>query len=96
LNEFYPQNFHLVNYDDLLKNTIPEIKQLFKFIDTPYTSQTEDFIIKSTTSQSDDAYAVFKKKANDLTWESSLPTFIERAIKNDPDFIELNKKFQWI
>lgn len=96
LKDLYPKQFYLVNYDDLLSDTVEEVKQLFKFVEISYTSQTDNFITQSSSHQNDDAYAVFKQKTNDLGWQSSLPEFIQNDIKNDPDFIKLNTQFQWI
>ena len=96
LKALYPNQFHLINYDDLLTHTTEEVEQLFKFIGITFTTQTANFITQSKSNQSDDAYSVFKKKANDFGWQSSLPDFIQKEIKNDPDFVKLNKLFQWI
>ena len=35
------------------------------------------------------------KKKDDLAWKKNLPDFIEEEIKNDSEFIQLNKRFQW-
>lgn len=92
----YPEQFYLVNYDDLLKNAEKEVRGIFEFLDISYTQQTRDFISKSTSNQTNDAYAVFKKKTDDLAWQASLPDFIELKIKGDIDFIKLNNHFKWI
>lgn len=96
LKELYPNQFYLVNYDNLIKETVLEVKTLFQFCNIEYTQQTYDFIMKSTSNQTNDPYAVFKQKTNDLGWQSSLPLFIQNEIKNDPVFIKLNNQFQWI
>lgn len=96
LRAFYPNQFYLMNYDDLITDIDSQVKMLFQFLEMPYTSQTVDFITQSSLSQNDDAYSVFKQKRNDLGWQSSLPEFIQNDIKKDPDFIMLNTQFQWI
>jgi len=96
LKELYPNQFYLVNYDDLIKETVLEVKTLFQFCNIEYTTQTNNFIMQSSSSQNDDAYSVFKQKTSDLGWQSSLPLFIQNEIKNDPDFIKLNTIFKWI
>lgn len=96
LKELYPNQFYLVNYDDLIKDTVLEVKTLFQFCNIEYTTQTNNFIMQSSSSQNDDAYSVFKQKTSDLGWQSSLPLFIQNEIKNDPDFIKLNTVFKWI
>ena len=96
LQHAYPNQFYLISYDDLLSNTIEQVKLLFKFCDLEYTTQTDEFIKESTSSQSNDAYAIFKQKTNDLGWKKTLPDFIENAIKEDDDFRILNQHFKWI
>lgn len=92
----HPKQFYLISYDDLLSNTVMEVKQLFEFCNLEYTKQTDAFIKQSTASQSSDAYSVFKKKSDDTGWKKTLPVFIENAIKEDEEFIKLNEIFKWI
>lgn len=92
----YPHQFYLVNYSDLLHNSIQEVKKIFSFCQLDYTPQTDYFIKASTTTQSADAYAVFKQKENDLAWKNKLPEQIEKEITNDLDFKKLNAIFKWI
>ena len=95
LKEKYPKQFCLVNYDDLIKSTKSEVKRIFEFCRLDFTEQTESFIKQSTAISNKDAYSVFKQKKDDLAWKSQLPGFIEEEIKNDPEFLQLNKTFQW-
>lgn len=96
LRREYPDQFYLISYDDLLSDPILEIKQLFKFCDLNYTEQTDAFIKLSTTTEAEDAYAVFKQRTDDISWKKTLPSFIEKEIKEDPDFNALNNLFKWI
>lgn len=96
LKREYPNQFYLISYDNLLSDTINEVKQLFEFCNLEYTKQTDDFIKQSTASQSSDAYSVFKKKSDDTGWKKTLPVFIENAIKEDEEFIKINEIFKWI
>lgn len=96
LKERYPNQFYLINYDSLLQNTEAEIKQLFKFCNLDFTQQTKTFIIQSTSKDSEDSYAVFKQKKDDLGWKSTLPKYIERKISMDKEFKKLNNHFRWI
>jgi hypothetical protein len=95
LKREYPNQFYLISYDHLLFDTINEVKQLFEFCNIEYTKQTDTFIKQSKTSQSNDAYSVFKKKSDDTGWKKTLPAFIENAIKEDEEFNTLNKIFKW-
>ena len=72
------------------------MRKIFNFMEISYTEQTSEFISKSSSYQTEDVYAVFRKKTDDLGWQSSLPDFIELNIKKDTDFIKLNSHFKWI
>jgi hypothetical protein len=96
LKKLYPKQFYLVDYDDLIKNAEDEVREIFNFLEISYTEQTSEFISKSSSYQTEDVYAVFRKKTDDLGWKASLPDFIELNIKNDTDFIKLNSHFKWI
>jgi hypothetical protein len=96
LKKLYPKQFYLVDYDDLIKNAEDEVRKIFNFMEISYTEQTSEFISKSSSYQTEDVYAVFRKKTDDLGWQSSLPDFIELNIKKDTDFIKLNSHFKWI
>ncbi|WP_081210038.1 sulfotransferase [Salegentibacter sediminis] len=96
LKKNYPERFYLVNYDSLLtdKNTV--VKDLFNFCGLEMTTQTLDFLNKSSKLNNEDAYSVFKKKSKDDNWQTELPHFIFDEIKADEDFKVLNKVFKWI
>lgn len=98
LQQEYPDQFYLLNYDKLLQHTKAEIKKAFDFCGLTFTKQTELFIEQSTSStfEDDDAYSVYNSKTKDDAWQDGFPDFITQAIKNDPEFIRLNHKFKWI
>lgn len=96
LENLYPKQFYLVNYDDLIKNTETEVRHLFSFCGLDFTKQTESFIKQSTAIDIKDAYAVYKRKKDDLAWKGKLPKYIENNIISDITFIELNSIFKWI
>ena len=95
LKKQYPKQFYLINYKDLIAETYSEIKQLFEFCDLEYTKQTETFIKQSTSSNSTDAYHVFKQKKDDMDWKKTLPDFIKDKIMADEEFSKLNQSFKW-
>jgi hypothetical protein len=80
----------------LLKNKELITKQLFDFCSLKYTIQTNEFLNTSSSIQSEGTYSVYKRKTDDLEWKDVLPDLIQKTIKTDPDFVKLNKKFQWI
>ena len=96
LENQFPNQFCLVNYDDLLINTEMEVARIFKFCNLEMQQQTRDFLTQSSGKHDADAYSVFKSKKDDLQWKKTLPQFIIDEISKDPDFIELNKIFHWI
>ncbi|HET8886994.1 MAG TPA: sulfotransferase domain-containing protein [Salinimicrobium sp.] len=96
LKKEYPNRFYLVNYDDLLHDTIGTVTNLFHFAGLEVSNQTQQFIKKSRTTSVDDAYGVFKKKEKDDGWKGELLEEIVNEIKEDKDFQKLNTIFKWI
>jgi hypothetical protein len=92
----YPNKFYLLRYENLIKNTTLEVKDLFDFCGLVFTNQTQIFLEKVTLQENKDAYSVFKNKKNDTVWQKKLPDYIQSKIINDPEFVELNKHFRWI
>ncbi len=87
----YPQRFYLLNYDDLLNNTLQQVQSLFDFAGIVMTPQTEDFLKKSRSVSVNDAYGVYKKKTADDQWKNKLPQSIVDTIKSDLDGTILQK-----
>lgn len=96
LQEEYPKQFIVIQYEDLLNKKQETVNSIFAFCDLSMSEQTLDFLEKSNKKNDTDAYSVFKEKKNDLRWQKTLPKFIEEEIKKDKDFIILNKTFKWI
>lgn len=92
----FGNQFIIINYDDLLKDTLAEVKRLFNFCEIHLNKQTRDFIESSKKKQDNDAYSVFKQKTSDDQWKNELPKFIIEEIKQDKEFIALNDQFQWL
>lgn len=91
----YTNNFLLVKYDKLILDTTKSIEKIFSFCNLEVDSQTENFINPKIKIEHNDAYSVFKRKKNDFGWKNKLPKIIEEKIKNDKEFMELNKIFNW-
>lgn len=96
LEQRFPDQFYLLNYDDLIANTRATVKKLFQFCELDFREQTQDFIQNSIAVDTQDAYSVFKKKKHDRGWKKALPDHIQQEIFSDPDFIQLNQKFKWL
>lgn len=88
LKKTYPDRFYLLQYDNLLRNTVVVIKQLFALLNIEYSDQTRKFILKSShTDKSEKAYSVYRYNQVDDKWKSQLnPKIIreiESCLKND-------------
>lgn len=97
LREEYPNQFYLLSYEELLKDTEGTVKKVFNFCGLNFSDQTESFIKKSTSNavKDDDAYSVFKSKSKDDAWKKDLPSYIVEEINTDLDFKKLNTLFNW-
>lgn len=96
LDLIYPNQFYIINYDDLILNKNKTIKHLFRFCDLTFTKQTQNFLIQESQKEDQDPYSVFKQKTEDNKWENELPRFIIDEIKQDKEFQQLNNHFKWI
>lgn len=96
LQNEYPEQFVLIQYEDLLNKKQETVKSIFAFCGLNMSEQTIDFLEKSNKKNNADAYSVYKKKSNDDSWKKSLPTIIEKEIKKDKYFQEINTLYKWI
>lgn len=90
LFEQYPERVRLVEYHDLIHNTVETVWSLFEFANLSKAAQTIDFIRSSRSKTSKDAYAVFKAKSSDSNWKQ-LPKPVIEYIKKDLDKSALSK-----
>lgn len=82
LYKSFPNQVYIINYSDLIRNTLDEVKGVFKFSNLEITTQTIDFINKSKSVNHIDSYSVYKKKSIDNDWKK-LPENIIRFIEDD-------------
>lgn len=80
LKDKYPSQFHLLTYNQLLKETMKAVKTLFSFCALSFNSQCEDFINKSKSMDDQDAYGVMKIKQKDDLWRTTLNKEIKDGI----------------
>lgn len=84
LSKEFPDNFLLVNYENLLSNTSEEVKKIFHFLKLDMTEQTESFINLSGENQVNDTYSVFKNKNGvDDSWKTNIPENIVQKVLLD-------------
>jgi hypothetical protein len=91
----YRDQFLLQSYEELNLNTEEVVKNLFDFLNLKWNTATSDFIKKTKARQNSNAYSVFKKNKDNNEWRNRLPPEIEDVIVADPDYVLLNKYFQW-
>lgn len=83
LKEKFPDQFHIVNYHDLLHNTEETIRNIFSLVGLNFSNQTCKFIKSSKSHTNNDAYSVYKKKKGDEAWQGKLNPEIIQFIKQD-------------
>lgn len=91
LENQFPNQFLLVDYNDLLLDTEICVKKMFVFCELDFTPETKEFITITKEINNEDAYSVFKTKQLDNDWQSSLKSEIVEAIKQDLKHTELER-----
>ena len=83
LSKLYSANVKIVEYKDLLANTMSTVERIFQFAELDISKQTVDYIKRSTASHDHHPYSVFKKKLKDDDWRTELPESVIDLIKRD-------------
>ena len=83
LKRRYPDRFLLVIYDDLIEDTVNQVKKIFKFCDLEINEQTYSFIQRSNVSAREAVYSVYRDKKQDINWVSTLDKVIQNMIELD-------------
>ena len=89
LAKIYGDRVTIVNYKDLLSNTLPLIEKIFSIYDMEVTNQTSRFIKESKNFENPNPYSVFKVKQRDDKWKELIPQKIVEYIYNDLKGTEL-------
>jgi len=79
----FPQQFHLVEYAELLDDTESTVRAAFEFCGIPWNQQTQRFIRNSCQTDQADVYSVFKAKSHDDAWTRTLEQPIVNEVIND-------------
>lgn len=78
----FPERFKIIVYNNLLKNTISEVKEMFNFCGLPMHKNTLQFLESSMSHNNINSYSVFKVKKDDKKWVDNLsPDIIESITK---------------
>lgn len=76
----FPEQFYLVMYSDLNKNTLRTVEKLFAFCNLKPDKQVEQFITDSQSRHDSDPYSVFRAKASDQVSQNIIPYEISDSI----------------
>lgn len=82
LKALYAERVMIVNYSELLYNSMFTVRSIFNFINLDIDSQTTQFLDKSKAKHNDDPYSVFKITTEDNKWQD-LPKEIIEYVQND-------------
>ncbi|KAF0218752.1 MAG: hypothetical protein FD174_2535 [Geobacteraceae bacterium] len=84
-----PERVLIVRYENLVDDSIQQIRRIFSYCGLDYTPQTEEFLKLSQKIHVDNEYAVFKNpKVKDM-WKTGLQDVIKSAIINELNGSEL-------
>lgn len=95
LYKTFPDRFLIVNYENLVLNTLNEVEKIYAFCELKMSDQTLDFIRESKRTQSEDPYGVYRANHRHDLWREKLDGSIKNEIMNDRDFIKINKEIKW-
>jgi Sulfotransferase domain len=79
----YPENFLLIQYEQLVSKPIETMTQTFSFAGLEMEEQVIDFIKATQSHHIDDAYAVYKSPSVKDRWRSELDQRISEEIIRD-------------
>lgn len=83
LSEQYPDRHKIVRYENLVKNTENQARELFQFLHIPFEKQSLDFIALSQSRHDDNKHSVFKKAELKDKWEKKLDIAIIEQCMNE-------------
>jgi hypothetical protein len=83
LEEKYPDRTIVIQYEDLVEDTMAVVERIFDFLGLTMTKQTRNFIKKCHLINIDSPYSVFKNKAVKDKWKEELDPHIRDEIMED-------------
>ena len=87
----YPENFYLLQYENLVKSPVLITKDIFSFAGLLFEEQTKSFLDKSTSEHNESYYSVFKVKKSTEDWKNELHSHIQAEIMEDLKNTRLEK-----
>ena len=87
----YPDRFTIVQYEDLVTNPVGKTRQLFSFLELPYTPQTEAFLIESQSRHDEDTHATYKDPGVKDQWKTRLHPQIQAEILKETQHTDLEQ-----
>jgi len=81
LKAAYPENVTIVRYEHLVEDPLEETRKLFAHLRLDLLPQTENFLKRSTESESEDPFSVFKTDNVLYKWKGQLQPEIIRSIE---------------
>lgn len=91
LSEQYPSRHKVVRYENLVKNTEHQTRELFVFLQVPFEKQTLDFINLSHSRHDDHKHSVFKNPELKIEWGDKLDASIISACMSEIRGTELEQ-----
>lgn len=85
-NEFekrFPEQFVIVRYEDLVRDTEKELQKLFTFCGIDFNEQVKAFVKSSKSSSDNDPYGVFRIKKDLSDWRNELNPLIISEMETD-------------
>ena len=81
IKEKYPDNIIIVNYEDLVKNTLVEIEKICKFCNVIFHNNMKESIKLMKSKNEEYDYSVFKNENTLYKWRGKLNNKIVKYIK---------------
>ena len=95
IKEKYPDNIIIINYEDLVKNTLEEIKKICEFCKLEFHKNMKESIELMNSKNEKYDYSVFKNEDTIEKWKGTLDDKIVKYINYNKIFISnkiINKK----
>jgi len=83
MEKLHKNKFFLLQYEDLVKNPMKQIKSLFEFCNLDISEQTTDFIQDSISINNNETYSVYKYRKNTKEWQNQLDEMIINKVISD-------------